>query len=258
MWYNEEFLAPYFLKHYAWADRITLLYDQDTTDNTRQIAAAYPNVHITPFRFPDQMDDVLKSEFISKAYADSKADWVLSVDADEFVFFKKSDEFCYDLPRYLEEKPGYDLFFVALFQIYRHAGDKELDPALPAIPQRRHGDPNVSTGMNRLYNKPILIRGGLDRDIAWTPGCHEVRIDGFEYSINSHGTAPIAIAPEILPGAHWAMADPDFAVERRVKNRRLRQSRNNLENKLTVQHHNVTVKSIMKEFAEHANDPQVF
>ena len=54
------------------------------------------------------------------------------------------------------------------------------------------------------------------------------------------------------------MADPDFAVERRVKNRRERQSKNNLEKQMTVQHHHVTVKSIMEEFAAHADDPQVY
>lgn len=258
MWYNEEFLAPFFLKHYAWADRITLLYDRDTTDNTRAIATAYPNVHITPFRFPDMMDDALKIDIINKVYTESKADWVLCVDADEFVFFKEDGVFQYDLPRYIEKHPGYDLFFVSLFQIYRHSDDADLDPALPAIPQRRHGDPNITTGINLLYNKPILIRGGLERSIAWSPGCHSIRIDKDEYSITSHAAAPIAIAPATLMEAHWAMADPAFAVERRVKNRRLRQSKNNLEQKMTVQHHDVTVKSIMKEFAEHMNDPQLF
>jgi hypothetical protein len=53
------------------------------------------------------------------------------------------------------------------------------------------------------------------------------------------------------------MADPAFSAERRLL-RRARQSENNLEKKMTVQHHSVTYKEIMEEFARHSNDPQVF
>ncbi|MDR1490402.1 MAG: glycosyltransferase family 2 protein [Desulfovibrio sp.] len=246
MWYNEAFLAPFFLAHYAWADRITLLFDEDSTDASRDIAKAYANVKVTPFRFPDMMDDELKADLINKQYRRSNCDWVLSVDADEFAFYKQGDEFCYDLRPFLAENPGHDLFVVTLYQIYRHRSDQTVDPSLPAVPQRRHGDPNITGGINALYNKPILARSGLD--MSWGPGCHEYV---------SHGK-PLAVSPLCLQGAHWAMADPDFAVERRVKNRRERQSRNNLVKQMTVQHHNITVKSIMAEFALHANDPQLF
>ena len=258
MWYNEAFLAPFFLKHYAWADRITLLYDVDTTDNTRDIVKKYPNVHIVPFSFPDMMDDELKRDIINKVYARSQCDWVLSVDADEFVFIKSDDEFCYDLRQYIEENSRYDLFFVTLFQIFHNTKDVDLDPDLPAVPQRRYGDPNISTGLNKLYNKPILVRSGLNID--WTPGCHAINIDGVEFSIESSfpENIRISVAQQTILGAHWAMADPVFSVERRVKNRRMRQSQNNLEKGMTVQHHHVTVKNIMDEFAAHANNPQLF
>lgn len=39
MWYNEEALAPFFLKHYSWADKITLLYDEETSDKSLDIIA---------------------------------------------------------------------------------------------------------------------------------------------------------------------------------------------------------------------------
>ncbi len=35
--YNEEFLLPFFLKHYSWVDKINIIYDQDSNDNTLQI-----------------------------------------------------------------------------------------------------------------------------------------------------------------------------------------------------------------------------
>ena len=52
MWYNEEFLAPFFLNHYKWVDKIHILLDADTDDNTEAIATGYSNVLIEHFNFP--------------------------------------------------------------------------------------------------------------------------------------------------------------------------------------------------------------
>ncbi|GHV52140.1 hypothetical protein FACS1894206_00380 [Deltaproteobacteria bacterium] len=243
MWYNEEFLAPYFLRHYAWADRITLLYDVDSTDHCLLIAKSCPNVSVQPFRFPDMMDEELKRDRINAAYKQVRCDYALAVDADEFVFCKEGDVFHYDLRPFLAANAAYDLFCVSLYQIYRHEDDAPLNPDLPAVPQRRHGDPNM-TGVNALYNKPILARAGMA--MAWTIGCHGITLEKGR------------LAPHSLPGAHWAMADSAFAVERRVKNRRLRQSRNNLEKGMTWQHHHVTEQSVLEECARHTRDPQLF
>jgi alpha-1,3-rhamnosyltransferase len=247
MWYNEAYLAPFFLKHYAYADRITLLYDADTADNTLEIVKSYPNVRVMPFHFPDMMDDELKRDMLNARYKETQCDWVLSVDADEFVFYQRGLDFCYDLHPVLNENPEYDLFSVMLYQIYRHRDDADLDQGMYPVPQRRHGDPNVSEGINALYNKPILVRKGLN--MSWSPGCHTIEVMAGK---NLSGS------PVSLMGAHWAMADPAFAVERRVKNRRERQSKNNLAKGLTLQHHNVTIESIMCEFEQHKNDPQLF
>ncbi len=246
MWYNEAFLAPLFLRHYDYADRIVLLYDLDSNDDTREIASACPGVRVVPFRFPDMMDDEFKIALINKQYRRAECDWVLLADADEFVFRKEGENFVNDIRPYLAGRPECTHHVVTLYQIYRHATDKDIDPDLPAVPQRRHGDPNTTVGINSLYNKPILVRRGLD--LAWEPGCHHLR----------KTRERLLAGPEYLPGAHWSMADPAFAVERRVKNRRERQSRNNLEKGLTMQHHTVTVAGIMAEFAAHAHDPQLF
>jgi len=267
MWYNEAYLAPFFLKHYAYADKITLCYDADTTDNTLEIVKPFPNVHVIPFQFPDMMDDEIKRDFLTAQYRRTECDRVLCVDADEFVFYKKDDDFCYDLLPFIAAHPGYDLFYVTLYQIYRHVDDLDLDPGLYPVPQRRHGDPNITEGMNAIYNKPILAR--KDLNIRWTPGCHAIKLihpplrkfrlrrlaEMFmsEFTVSSLRTSPFP-----LLGAHWSMADPVFAIERRVKNRRARQSKNNLAKGMTRQHHAVTEESILSEFAQHRHDPQLF
>jgi hypothetical protein len=245
MWYNEEFLAPYFLRHYSWADKISLLYDLDSTDNSLALAEACPNVHIIPFRFPDMMDDEIKMNLINKQYSGTECDYVLSVDADEFAFYKHGEEFRYDLRPILETHDNCDLFRIALYTIYRHSEDSDLDPSLPAIPQRRHGVQNILADIT--YIKPILVRAGLH--VTWGVGCHNI------FFAKQHEPD---IFPHFLLGAHWVMADPAFAVERRIKNRRERQSKNNLTKGMTIQHHHVTVASLISAFARHANDPLLF
>ena len=53
MWYNEEFLAPFFLNHYSWVDKIHIILTPVPTDRTEAIAKRYPNVEIEYFWFPD-------------------------------------------------------------------------------------------------------------------------------------------------------------------------------------------------------------
>lgn len=246
MWYNEEFLAPFFLNHYSYADQITIILDADTNDNSESIVKRYPNTKIVNFKFPDMMDDEIKSRIITEQYVKSKHNWVLAVDADEFVFYKKNSCFIYNLNRYLNQYSNYDLIKVAFYQIYKNIIDKKLDSTIDTVPQRRHGDPNIFSEHNKLYLKPILVKTGLQ--IKWDPGCHFLK----------NNNSKILVSDNILFGAHWAMADEEFVFSRRIKNRRERQSKNNIEKQMTVQHHNVTVKSIMEEFIMHYNDPQVF
>jgi hypothetical protein len=260
MWYNEEFLAKLFLNHYAYADKITILYDGDTNDNTLKIIKKYKNVDIILFKFPDMMDDDIKIAMINKYYSLSKYNFILSVDADEFVFIK-NNELQPNILEYIEMNKKYDLFYVPLFQVYRHESDADIDTDLPAVPQRRHGDPNISEGINALYYKPILVKGGMT-GFSWGHGCHTFTSNSVlaiepkrHYKIN---TLKYFSTHTRLLGAHWSMADPCFAVERRIKNRRARQSRNNLDKGLTVQHHHVTVKSIMDECVQHSHDPLLF
>ena len=281
MWYNEAYLAPFFLKHYAYADKITLLYDADTTDNTLEIVNSFPNVHIVPFQFPDMMDDELKRDILNTQYRQTECDWVLGVDADEFVFYKKENDFCNDLHPFLNDNLGYDVFYVTLYQVYRHEDDADLDPDMPPVPQRRHGDPNVTKGWKALYNKPILVHKGLD--MSWSNGVHGIKL-ALRNGLNIHwrdchnkmkfsghplkkfiakfmkifGIFPGKISPTPLLGAHWSMADPGFALERRIKNRKERQSKNNLAKGMGIQNHTVTEKDIMDKFARHKNDPQLF
>lgn len=241
MWYNEEFLAPFFLNHYSYADHIHIILDADTTDKSLSIIEKYSNASYELFKFPDMMNEVIKSDQLNNVYKKIDSDWVLVADADEFICLPTLEP---DIKEFLDkEPPCFNVVIADLFQIYRHCDDHDLDMNLLPVPQRRHGDPNISTGPNALYSKPSVIRG--KQKLYWGPGHHAV-----------HGET--RYFNHKLIGAHWANADPCFCIERRIKGRKLRQSKFNLLYKLSSQNHNITEESVLEECRKHLNDPKLF
>lgn len=134
--------------------------------------------------------------------------------------------------------------FDVMKQVYRHRTDTDLDIMKPAVHQRRHGDPNRETGINAAYNKPIILKTPIEFDLLY--GNHAIIGDNYNLS------------NKYFDGAHWAMADKCFAINRRIKGRKERQSRYNLETGMTYQHHNITEIDIIAECKKHENDPILF
>lgn len=258
MWYNEEFLAPFFLNHYSWVDRIHILLDADTDDGTESIARRYPNVVIEPFAFPDMLDDIVKSAAISARYGTLRdADYVIVVDSDEFIF---TNEILKPVKTHLAETSK-DVYFVNLWQIYQHETDPPLDPAIPVYRQRRHGDPNMEDPRNAAYIKPLVVRGGLD--LFWGIGNHYIVHDGRQLEWKNrvlHGEMALSVAvegPEMLQGSHWRLVDLDETIRRRIRNRKARLSRVNLERRLGAHYHQVREEDIVKEYLDNRNRPIV-
>jgi hypothetical protein len=88
---NERQIIPYFLKHYGlFADRI-FMWDDQSDDGTREILAAHPKVQLMslPANVPRGVQDQYWVERLWPQYKEisrDKADWVMIVDADEFIY----------------------------------------------------------------------------------------------------------------------------------------------------------------------------
>lgn len=240
VWYNEAFLAPFFLEHYRYADEILIFVDADTDDKTVEICSRYPNTRIEKIRYPDGYNCRLQTEKVNEAVPGLDCDWVICVDADELLF----PEGMGDTRKALAVANG-NLIFAQIWQVYRHAEDSDLDANRPAVVQRRHGDPNTTRGINGLYNKPIITKPSAR--VAWKPGFHA-------YFKNDK----VVISDTVFKGAHWQMADIDLAIQRRIKGQRNRQSRENLNRKWARQHHYITEEAIRSECERHLHDPKLF
>jgi hypothetical protein len=237
-WWNEEFLAPFFLKHYTWCDRIFLLLDKDTTDKTLEIALKSPNVVVVKVEYPDGMDDRLKIRYINEAYRNVQTEYCIVVDADEFI---DVDEKRIDLGDKIIRR-------VKFFNVYRHAHDKDLDINRPLLEQRRHGV------YIWPYTKACIVRRGLN--LKWGPGCHSIKLNAIRHPSFSNNDITKKYYGDMIHGAHWANADACFCVNRRIANGK-RQGNRNLTSGMTRHNHGITEVKIMDELLKHRYDWEV-
>lgn len=247
MWYNEEDLAPFFLKHYNYVNKIFVYLATDTYDNTRGICGACSNVKIVDDpAYLGGFDDIVKIRRTNHAVRGlrGKFDWVYVVDADEFIQQPKQYRSAREFLR-RQVKKGYNLVYARMYQVYRHVTDVDLDISKPVLPQRCHGNPNLRSLHNRRYVKPIVAKP--ETGISWGAGCHS-------YHGNKH---VIRRAREHYIGAHWCMADDSFPVKRRIRDRKLRLSKQNIAARRGRQHIDATEESVLRELKAHRRDPDV-
>lgn len=254
MWYNEAFLAPFFLNHYAWVDKIHILLDADTDDATEEIARRYANVSIERFTFPDMMDDLIKSRKINEKYRSiTAADYVIVVDSDEFITCNRLADSVKD---HIISK-GKNLYFSALWQVYQHEYDQKLDATKPALQQRQHGDPSIAN----CNIKPTVAKAGLD--VVWGVGNHAVVLNGQHMSwltpnIDVMEENIVSVMPaDMLQGAHWRLFDLEEVITRRTRNRSDRQSLVNLATNLSSHLHKASATDVVAEFNRMKTSPTV-
>ncbi|MBI2405511.1 glycosyltransferase family 2 protein [Candidatus Microgenomates bacterium] len=86
--YNEEFMLPYWLRHYETiADRI-FIWDGGSTDKTLEILSHHPKVTLLPRDEPGHSDHYYVTTLYPQyeKYSRGVAEWVMIADADEFVY----------------------------------------------------------------------------------------------------------------------------------------------------------------------------
>ena len=242
MVYNEALILPYFLRHYQYLDEIHVLYETDSMDETLDILNQAKNVVIEKCHIEGGLDDLKNINLINNTLHDIKADWVYVVDPDEFIF--PLNESPYDFLK----RQNYDVVRAAMFQVYRHRTDKDLDPRFPPIPQRIHGDPDLFSTVqepnqppNAAYIKPNVVRPSSR--IRFDPGKHKVKGNQL-------------ISRECYMGAHWNMADPSIALRRRME-QKARMSETNKAHQLGRQNFGVTEERIRAICERHLDDPLI-
>jgi len=237
VWYNEEFLAPFFLEYYKYVDKIHVIIDVNTTDKSEKICSKYDNVQVIHWNHPDEYDVFGKTYMLNSTINKLDCDWAYSVDADEFFFPETKED-----PRiFLEKQEKFNVVFVKFFKVYRHITEKDLDPSAPVLSQRRYGDPIIGP---HVSINPRIVRPELG--IKWTTACH-----------NFKSNRKIKVSKNYFLCSHWRMADVNLAIERLIIKRK-----NRMCKRIRVQKMKMlrmpTEDKIRKECGKHSRDPRLF
>jgi len=155
--HNRAFILPFFLRHYeSWVDEIAV-FDDQSTDGSREILQSHPKVLLREWPHPNSgLDDNLFMEFAYDWYpkAAPHFDWCIWVDTDELVHRSNPREF-------LAMSDQYDVMTTAGFNMFGHG--------LPRDDGRSQLTELLKTGSYApVYDKAIIFRTSVN--IRWSTG----------------------------------------------------------------------------------------
>jgi hypothetical protein len=163
---NEQEMLPFFLLHYEQFCTAIHIYDDGSTDATRDIARAHPLV--TLFDYPGQypipvtkglLHEHERTLFFNWVYRQQTADWVMLVDVDEHLW--QPDGMAVAL-RWSRAR-GDRLLFTDGYNMVSETFPRQ---GVPLMDQIRVGT------RSRYYNKSVIADSGLD--IEWGTGRHQL------------------------------------------------------------------------------------
>lgn len=186
--YNEAVLMPYWVRHYrAFCERVVVYVDAATDDGTGSLAlehGAVVRLHRT-----DGLDDLGFVAFAQDAYKEARgrAEWVVWVDADEFLHHPRIGERLVELRARGVTCPS--------VQGYQMVGEAPPSGPRPITAQITRGLPA------REYSKVCVFDPALD--VAWQPGKHHATVTG---AAHGDGTDPLKLLHYRYLGHDWLVA----------------------------------------------------
>lgn len=188
--FNESTLISYWVRHYkAFCERVTVYVDAATTDDTVTLAlmaGAWVQLHDT-----GGLDDEGFVAFAQDAYKEARgmADWVVWVDADEFLYHPAGvGERLTELRAQGVTRPH--------VQGYQMVADAPPKGKRPITEQITRGLPAAE------YSKTCVFDPALD--VAWQPGKHHATVTGND--AQGDGTDPLRLLHYRYLGHDWLVA----------------------------------------------------
>lgn len=197
--FNEARLVPYFFRHYDQFVTNYYIWDNMSTDGTRELLSRNPKV--TMFDLEDtEFDDYKHRDFKNNAWKEFKdCDWVINCDFDEFVY-------CHNLLDYLKslKRNGINLIQCEGFQMF-----SESFPTL--------SDMFPTSQIYEIVNKGVQDHN-YDKSIIFQPSIN------IEYSFGAHKCYEGLGVYHDYGGVkllHYKVLGPDFITDILARNNRL-------------------------------------
>jgi hypothetical protein len=155
--YNEERIIPFFLDHYKFADKITV-YDNESTDRSRDLLARDSRVEIIPYNTHNTLDDSVYVRIKQSCWKTTDCTYAIIVDMDEFVYHP-------DIKKFLSETN---------YAAYRPLG---CNMVAETFPTSGSFTDIIKTGVVDInYSKLCVLSPSRVDSIEYGLGCHNAAI----------------------------------------------------------------------------------
>lgn len=203
--HNEIEIAPWFLRHYAqFADRI-LVWDDASTDGTRELLKAHPAVTLYDWPYASGLfeDKNLHHAYDVYPHAHGQADWCMWVDMDEFIYHPRMREILWTNANRPES-----LGFPAMLDVINTQGFNMLGNGLPVngYEHKQIWEHNPIGVRAPNYSKPVVF--SPTAKIRWMRGKHQLE-----------GVTPFGFnVPAQLKLLHYRYLGAEYTRRKNAKN----------------------------------------
>ena len=172
--YNEEIRLKYFLELYAPISRKITIFDNGSTDKSKEIAQQYENVIWDGITYNvGEQHNLIKQKITNNCWELSRdsADLVIACDADEFLYHKNG------LINFFEEKlnDGYNIFKATAYEM--------VSEVAPVHNGQIYDDKNFQKGFRidiKTYDKCMIWSPKHINKMHFEAGCHKHQAIPFE------------------------------------------------------------------------------
>ncbi len=166
--WNAEFILPYYLRHYEKFCEKIIIYDNMSTDKSRDIINNHPLSELRDFNtnneFRDDIHLMLKND-CWKECRNKGIDYVIVSDIDEFLYST-------NLISFLETNKKFSVFKPAGFEMFAYKLQQNENQLYDQIKKGF---------FNSKFCKKIIFSPDRIKEINFLPGCHNNRKILFSY-----------------------------------------------------------------------------
>lgn len=186
--YNEELMIEFFINHYRknFPNCKIVIYDNESTDNTVEIAKKY-GCEIIIYSTDDTLSDQKYLEIKNNCWKTSETDWNIICDCDELIEVTSEDLIN-------EENLGTNCFKFEGVSMMNNTDEINIS-------KMKYGFKDVGFDKNYLFNKKYI------NDINYAPGAH---------SSNPTLTNPnkLKYSDKIYRALHYKYLSPQYTIDR--------------------------------------------